>query len=312
MTMFPDWNDLPDSLRRSLVKEAGYFCEEGEGGEAAIAIYNHLKDNFAEARRLERQKLAVADLLEAPAPDASVPTEPSVDTSTGRVTAGPYSVAYADGKLTSLTEADAGGTDHPGAIGEDLVVALAEEVVRLNALLSKPSFQARVAPWLQVCFGEAIVKDRNERGLRLMEETSELVQALGLSRQEVFAVVDYVFDRPVGKVPMEIGAVCVSLAALCIGTGHDMDREAETELRRIWGKVDAVRAKHFGKPVISGSMASRVPIPDVLVPLAALLNGMEHQGDSQVLWVDDSGTRRLKVGDIRRVVGRYAMGRKAA
>lgn len=110
------------------------------------------------------------------------------------------------------------------------------------------SFQSRVHPWMMACFGPEISSDITERNHRFLEESLELVQALGCTRSEAHQLVDYTFDRPRGEAPQEVGGVMVTLAALCLAAKMDMDECGETELRRIWTKVDQIRAKQAAKP----------------------------------------------------------------
>lgn len=109
-------------------------------------------------------------------------------------------------------------------------------------------FQSRVQPWMLACFGEVIAADREERNHRFLEEALELVQACGCSQSEAHQLVDYVFGRPVGEKTQEVGGVMVTLAALCLAQDLDMHENAETELARIWTKVEAIRAKQAAKP----------------------------------------------------------------
>lgn len=109
-------------------------------------------------------------------------------------------------------------------------------------------FQDRVAPWLQECFGPEIAANRIERNHRFLEEALELVQANGCTRDEAHQLVDYVFSRPVGELRQEVGGVMVTLAALCLASGAHMHLDGETELARIWTKVDQIRAKQAAKP----------------------------------------------------------------
>ncbi len=109
-------------------------------------------------------------------------------------------------------------------------------------------FQQRVQPWLMACFGPMIAGDREERNHRLLEESLELVQACGCSASEAHQLVDYVYGRPVGEPMQEVGGVMVTLAALCLANGLDMHAAGETELARIWTKVEAIRAKQAAKP----------------------------------------------------------------
>lgn len=111
-----------------------------------------------------------------------------------------------------------------------------------------PSFQSRVKPWMLACFGEAILADQTERTHRFLEEALELVQSCGCSQSEAHQLVDYVYGRPIGEPNQEVGGVMVTLAALCLTNTLDMHTAAETELDRVWTKVEAIRAKHAAKP----------------------------------------------------------------
>jgi hypothetical protein len=110
------------------------------------------------------------------------------------------------------------------------------------------TFQQRVQPWMMACFGEMIAGDREERNHRFLEEALELVQATGCTASEAHQLVDYVYGRPVGEPAQEVGGVMVTLAALCLANALDLHQCGETELARIWTKVDAIRAKQAAKP----------------------------------------------------------------
>jgi hypothetical protein len=109
-------------------------------------------------------------------------------------------------------------------------------------------FQAGVAKWMQACFGSEISADKVERNHRFLEEALELVQALGCTASEAHQLVDYTFGRAIGDPSQEVGGVMVTLAALCLANGLDMETAAETELARIWTKVEQIRAKQAAKP----------------------------------------------------------------
>ena len=126
------------------------------------------------------------------------------------------------------------------------------------------TFQQRVQPWLLECFGAAIAADRVERNHRFLEESLELVQALGCTASEAHQLVDYVFGRPVGDPPQEVGGVMVTLAALCLANGLDMHDAGEVELARISAPelVAKIRAKQAAKPKHS-------PLPQATTPQPA-------------------------------------------
>jgi hypothetical protein len=133
-----------------------------------------------------------------------------------------------------------GGIQQPSEIQKACAFAL--------ELAALPSFQARVAPWMTACFPPEVCLDQVERNHRFLEEALELVQARGCSRAHAHQLVDYVFDRPAGEPAQEVGGVMVTLAALCIAGDLDMHQAGETELARIWTKIDQIRAKQATKP----------------------------------------------------------------
>ena len=98
------------------------------------------------------------------------------------------------------------------------------------------------------CFGPEIASDKTERNHRFLEEALELVQATGCTQSEAHQLVDYVFGRPTGEPSQEVGGVMVTLAALCLAQQMDMHTSGETELARIWTKVEQIRAKQAAKP----------------------------------------------------------------
>lgn len=110
------------------------------------------------------------------------------------------------------------------------------------------TFQDRVAPWMQACFGPEISSDTVERNHRFLEEALELVQACGATQEEAHQLVDYVYSRVTGERMQEVGGVMVTLAALCLAQGLDMHAAGEAELARIWMKVEQIRAKQAAKP----------------------------------------------------------------
>lgn len=136
--------------------------------------------------------------------------------------------------------------DWTGRVGARSIMRQMEEAGFV--MVKADPFQQRVQPWLMACFGEMIAGDREERNHRFLEEALELVQSLGCSASESHQLVDYVFGRDVGDPPQEVGGVMVTLAALCLANGLDMHDAAETELARIWTKVEAIRAKQAAKP----------------------------------------------------------------
>jgi hypothetical protein len=110
------------------------------------------------------------------------------------------------------------------------------------------SFQNRVKVWLEQCFGKEAVNDKFERNSRFIEEALELVQSLGLSMEHVLVLVDYVYNRPVGEPTQEVGGTMTTLAALCNANDFDMEECGDTELVRMWDKIELIRHKRANKP----------------------------------------------------------------
>lgn len=111
-------------------------------------------------------------------------------------------------------------------------------------------FQRRVLRWLSDCFGVEIASNRSERNHRFLEEALELSQSLGCTRDEADQLVAYVYGRPIGDPGQEVGGVMVTLAALCLAHGLDMNDAAEAELARIStpDMVEKIRAKQASAP----------------------------------------------------------------
>lgn len=116
------------------------------------------------------------------------------------------------------------------------------EAVRLT-------FQQRVAPWMQECFGPVVAADKVERFDRFIEEAFELAQSCGYDRGRITALIDYVWSRPLGEPTQELGGVMTTLAALALAHGLDMHAAADTELARISqpAVIDKIRRKQAAK-----------------------------------------------------------------
>lgn len=138
----------------------------------------------------------------------------------------------------------------PGAIFEPWPIAVTNDAW---------CFQSRVSRWMQATFGPKISADTTERNHRFLEEGLELVQACGCTASEAHQLVDYVFGRPVGDKPQEIGGVMVTLAALCEAQELSMDHCGDIELTRCWSNIKKIRAKQAAKPKHSPLPAKPIP-----------------------------------------------------
>lgn len=132
-----------------------------------------------------------------------------------------------------------------GEGADDLTEADIEEAIADLKNKRTGSFQARGAAWLEECFGESNDPLRKERRMhRFVEESIELAQALGCSKEDFLKLVDYVFGRAVGEPKQEVGGVMLTLVGVCVANCFDMMECGETELARVWTKVEAIRAKN--------------------------------------------------------------------
>jgi hypothetical protein len=114
--------------------------------------------------------------------------------------------------------------------------------------LTPATYQDRVKDWILACFNGDILADGLERGDRLLEEVFELLQSKGYPEDRIPMLQRYVYDREPGEPAQEVGGVMVTLAGFCACHGLDMHRDGETELARVWTKVDAIREKQKAKP----------------------------------------------------------------
>lgn len=142
------------------------------------------------------------------------------------------------------------------------------------------TFQSRVQPWMMACFGPEISADKLERGDRFLEEALELVQSGNYPKERVYSLVEYVYGRDQGEINQEVGGVMVTLAAYCLAHDLDMHEAGETELTRIWTKVEKIRAKQAAKPTGSAlpiaAPASAAEPTDEKEALEAASNGKPH------------------------------------
>jgi hypothetical protein len=159
---------------------------------------------------------------------------------------------FAEAAIAKATPAQSEDTSARPAMGGGSSVAESAWTgpVAHLATEAEPSgpFQPRVEPWMRECFGDVIPFDKVERGDRLLEEVFELLQSCGYDPDRVLELRRYVWGRPVGEPAQELGGVMVTLAAYSLAFGLDMHGAGETELARIWTKVEAIRAKQAAKP----------------------------------------------------------------
>lgn len=115
-------------------------------------------------------------------------------------------------------------------------------------------FQIIINEWMLKCFGPTTQFDKTERNYRFFEEATELVQACGMSKEDCYKLVDYVYNRPVGEVEQEIGGVMVTLAALTTVQQTNLKHCAGKEWERIHKNMDLIRRKQAEKTIKSGPL----------------------------------------------------------
>lgn len=107
--------------------------------------------------------------------------------------------------------------------------------------------QSAVMKWAVSAFGD-IAEDPQERINRFIEESIELAQALGVDKDRVCHIVNYVYSRPVGEIFQEVGGASLTLLALCETIGINTDDAEAIELERVLGMdLEKLRAKQNSK-----------------------------------------------------------------
>jgi NTP pyrophosphatase (non-canonical NTP hydrolase) len=86
--------------------------------------------------------------------------------------------------------------------------------------------------WAAAVFGP-VALDRRERGLRLVEESVELGQALDVSAADVARILARVYSRPAGNVAKEIGQVGMTLELLAESVNVNADEATQAEFERV-------------------------------------------------------------------------------
>lgn len=92
----------------------------------------------------------------------------------------------------------------------------------IERALMAGSYQDRVAAWVETCFGESSdPRRKTRRAHRFAEEALEFLQSIGIPKEHVLQLVDYVYSRPEGDPVQELGGVMVTLCGAA--TAHDLD-----------------------------------------------------------------------------------------
>lgn len=129
------------------------------------------------------------------------------------------------------------------------------------------SYQQRVKAACAVLF-EGDPTDVAERRDRFAEEALETCQAFGMTGEDMHALVDYTFGRPVGEAAKEIGAAMTTLASLCVYAGGDLMACAEADLAKLQqpetiARIRAKRATRHGRGSLPGLSAALAPATEI-------------------------------------------------
>ena len=141
------------------------------------------------------------------------------------------------------------------------------------------AFQVASHTWVLKCLGVEAAHDIRVRLHRFLEEALELVQSLGLTREEAHQLVDYVFGREIGEPRQELGGVLTTLGTLAAAAGLDMQDDGERELARVNQPemMEKIARKHFAKPAFS-ALPEAADRPLAYADTAALLLELQARG----------------------------------
>lgn len=128
---------------------------------------------------------------------------------------------------------------------------------------SRDRRQAKVFAWAKAAFSVEQATSLRQRGLRLLEEAIETLQAVGGDPAQAHRLVDYVFGRPVGELGQELGGVSVCLLALAAAAGLSADAEEQREVERVLAKPLEEFAKRNAAKNAAGFLAQPIPRTDL-------------------------------------------------
>lgn len=129
----------------------------------------------------------------------------------------------------------------------DFIATTKDQYRQKFTLIKNERYQDSVKAWVVDCFGEVKANNIMECSLRLVEEVMELVQALGLPKEQVLKMLVYTYGRPPGEVKQEFGGVMVTLAALAAATDIDLKEAGDDQLDQNTKNKEAIKLKHLLK-----------------------------------------------------------------
>lgn len=112
------------------------------------------------------------------------------------------------------------------------------------------NIQSRVSRWVIKCLGAHHFNHKKERAFRFAEESFELLQAAGVTPEELHQLIVYTYSRPVGVLHEEMGQVLLTLYAMAESNRIDLDNECETAVEFCWENFEKIRKKANSKPFL--------------------------------------------------------------
>ena len=123
-------------------------------------------------------------------------------------------------------------------------------MVKVIKDLSFFDFQTTAEQWFYKCFPSHNIKSlKKERSLRFAEESIELLQATGLSKEQVLAIVDSVYNKPSGDVLDELGDALLAINLLACSENISTHIAAAWCMARVStdSAINIIRKKQEGK-----------------------------------------------------------------
>ncbi len=110
-------------------------------------------------------------------------------------------------------------------------------------------FQLAIESWVMAAFGYDVLKNKKERCLRALEEVTELAQCGQVSREQAYAIIDQVYDKPIEPNPSKeiAGSLLTILSTASAFDVHNVEIPLNAELDRVWKNIDKVRASQLTK-----------------------------------------------------------------
>lgn len=122
------------------------------------------------------------------------------------------------------------------------------QINELTSVQLGSKMQSECAAWVTRTYGAEYLFDLLERARRHSEESVELAQAVGLSKEEFLAIVDHVYGKAVGEISQEIAGCGTTLMTLAEAHGVSFEEVTRHELDRVNSlPIEYFQKKHAAK-----------------------------------------------------------------